>query len=98
MGSIRVVSKRKYGVRADGHTEHVIAIDRPSGSVLANQHHMAHEICRGDVIARFRADLPWTGVRTDRCELKLNALQSWYAVDKTLRWHAGAHPRPVTVT
>ena len=57
MGSIRVVSKRKYGVRADGHTEHVIAIDRPSGSVLANQHHMAHEICRGDVIARFRADL-----------------------------------------
>ena len=34
MGSIRVVSKRKYGVRADGHTEHVIAIDRPSGSVL----------------------------------------------------------------
>ncbi len=53
---IRVVNKRKDGTKPRA-GEIVIAIDRPSGSVLKNQHFMAHEGMRDDVILKFSLDL-----------------------------------------
>lgn len=56
MANVRVVSKRKGGVQP-ARDELVVAIDRPSGSVLGNPYHMVRESQRAEVIARFRADL-----------------------------------------
>lgn len=71
MAGVRVVNKRKGGASAKP-GELVIGIDRPSGSVLRNQHFMAHEGQRAEVITKFRADLvqDWCARGPMRAELE----------------------------
>lgn len=54
MASIRVVSRRKVGVKPMA-GELVVPIDR--GSMLGNPHRMAYEAQRAEVILCFREDL-----------------------------------------